>query len=412
MKRFLKALLLVVVIVLLLPFTFILSLHLYGKYLVHTAEERQAAVSEQMRQAATAGNGFGGDIGIDVSDSGYRSELFFWIDDTSLVFRADPDVNEPHKPVGYFVWNTQTQSIKRLNIPGRAIGYYDGTLAEGRFSDTAINPDGSRQVDIFRSKLRESNEEWVLENTQRLEDTLEPPPDRYELTWVEGGKPWYRLNESLRVANDPPAHRFDYLWEWGWILRSPYPHIEHIGQSNPAMGVIDIGGQIYADQPGRKVVEFGEVSLQDLHSLKAVYVDFLDRFWIADNYFVGDTKKKFMGFLARDGVFRRVDWPSHWRDYMFTPLPTRKGLFWFGPDYRFEQPADRNSGIFLLGSDGKVSKLVHGSASKAVVSSDGCRVAFYNVPRIDRPGARLRVVNVCTSTMDGRVLNDVEYRLE
>lgn len=348
-------------------------------------------------------------MGINVIDSRYRSELFFWINDESLIFKSKRDINEPQKAVGYFVWNTQTNTVKPLIIEGRAIGYYDGQLAEGRFSDTEVYRDGSRKVDIFLSTLKEMDDKWILENTKSMKDSIDPPPDRYELTWVAGGKPRYRLKENLRSEDDPPQHGFDYLWEWGWIMRTPAIGPEHYGQTNPEMGFFDLGGEIYADQPGRKVAELIEVSPNDVMGLVVTYVGFLDRYWIANTYSLGDTKAKLMGFLGSDGKFKRIKWYRDWRDYMDSPLPTKKGLFWYGPDYRLADPTWGDRAGFVRSGDGQISKVVQGLVLYALVSGDGCRVAFFNKPRIDRPGASLKLVNVCTSTKDGRVLSDDAY---
>ncbi len=409
MKRPLKILLATAGFLLLFPLIVFCGLLAYGKYMTHVAQERQDAIDVQQEHAMKTGNGFGGDPGMEILDSGYRSETFFWIDDDSLVFQTELTANAPQGIRRHYVWNTRERRIKPLVMEGAISAFYDGKFHHAQFSATEVLANGRKKSDRFQSTLKQLDERWVLENSQNMEDVLDAPPERYVLAWY-GGKPSFYLNPALRTESDVPKHRFEYLWEWGWILRTPWVGPEHVDQAIPEMGFFDIGGKIYADQPGKKVADLAGLPSGDLINLVVVYLAYLDTYWLANEFYGGKPKQKFMAFLGRDGKLRKVGLLDNWAGYSGIPLPTRKGLFWSGQDYRLVSPSPYDNGAFLRDGEGRIHKAIKGSALRSQLSGDGCRIAFLNPPRPDsRSGASLKVFNVCQSTMDGKELTNVDY---
>jgi hypothetical protein len=394
---------------LLFPLIVFCGLFTYGKYMTHVAQERLDAIDVQQERAMKTGNGFGGDPGMEILDSGYRSEKFFWIDDDNLVFETQLMANTPEGIRRQYVWNTRERTIKPLIIEGAISAFYDGKFHYAQFSDTEVLRNGRKKSDRFQSTLKELGDSWVIENRENMEDVLDPPPERYELAWHEG-KPWFYLDPKLRTESDIPKHRFEYMWEWGWILRKPWDGPQYLDQTYPEMGFFDIGGTIYADQEGVKVADLVDLPVNDLVHLVLVYVGFLDKYWLANRFYGGKPKQKFMGFLGRDGKFQEVELLDSWPGYSGIPLPSRKGLFWSGQDYRLVSPSPYDNGAFIRDRDGGIHKAIKGSALRSQLSSDGCRVAFFNPPRPDsRSGASLKIFNVCQSTMDGKELTNVDY---
>jgi len=407
-KRLARFLMKAVIILLLLPLMIVYGLFIYGKYMTYAAQQRLDLVDEQQAVATSSGNGFGGDPGMHVIDSRYRSEKYFWIDNDHLVFQTSRKANESLDTRKHFVWDTRRNAIKPLVMEGDISGFYDGRFHYAEFSKTQVLPNGSRKIDRFQSTLTELDDHWDLENIVNMEEVLGAPPERYELAWFEG-KPWFRLKPELRTQGDVPRHRFEYLWEWGWILRTPWDGPEHFGQAIPEMGFFDMNGEIYADQPGKKIAGLVDLPPGELIHLVVVYLRFLDRYWLASRFHGGKSGRRFMGLLDRNGQFRALAWPGDWPGYRGIPLPTKKGLFWSGEDYRLANPGRFDKAAFVRGRDGLVHKAVQGSAIRSLVSGDGCRVAFFNTPRPDRGAGSLKYLDVCQSTMDGKELTNVDY---
>lgn len=398
-----------------IPVVALTGMYIYGKYLTVAIENKQAAFSAQQERAATSGNGFGGDVGMDVIDSGFRvdtrmyNKQFFWIDHHVLLFKASKDVNAPEKYVGHILWNIQTNTMKPLVIEGMAIDFFDEKLRHVTLEERLRNSENSKKSYRYQSTLEELDDRWILIDTESMEDRVGQAPDRYEVAWTKDHEPWFRLKKGLRLETDLPEHKFDYLREWGWILRTPALGSEFRDQSDPNMGFIDVGGAIYANQQGRKVADLGDVLADHRSQLSVTYSGFLDMYWIATSGPPNDTNSSFMGLLKKDGSITTFAWPSSWPTYRGIPLPTKKGIFWSGPDFRIPKHTMGDSGVFIRNNDDQVYKLAHGSAGDALVSNDGCRIAFFNVPQIDSGAGSLKVANVCTSTKDGRGLSDVDY---
>ena len=413
MKRLFRIMVRVVVVLISLPIVFLVSMYIYGKYLMHGVETRKVEFSAYQEGASTSGNGFGGDVGFEVFDTKLISKKYYWIDDIHLLVEAKKNLRTPDAPVGKLVLNSQTQSLKPLALDGYLLNFYGGYVLEGRFSETEISEDGKKKMEHFRSRLKELENAWVLEVTVKVEDVIGSPPARYEFGLSFDTKPKFSLQRELRTKNDVPEHRIRYLSEWGWIMRTPFSGSVEPTQTVPEMGFFDIGGEVYADQPGRKVADPLNLAPNEFDHLVVTYIDFLDKYWIANPYYGARRGAiPFMGFLERDGSFRESAWPAEWLDYSPIPLPTRKGVFWGGQDFRLQKRGRGTTGVFLRSYDGQVYKLMHGDIASPAVSKDGCRIAVFNQLRADDMETTLKLANVCTATMDGRALRDDDYQFE
>jgi hypothetical protein len=387
----------------------VFGLFIYGSYFNPDFEQTMKDMTAFLEKTESIGNGFGGETGMNVIDSGYRSKRYFWIDDETLAFQTSYSAYAPKDIQRNYIWNTREDVIKPLVCDCSPIDFYDNYFYYAKFSEKKLRPDGNKKADRFRSTLVELEDRWVLENRLNMEDVLDLPSEQFELSWKVDGKPWFRIKLDSRSDSDSPRHRFLYLWEWGWILRMPSVGPEHWSQTTPQMGFFDIDEEVYFGQSGKKVADLIDLKISNLPSVKVVHVGFLDVYWIANQLGGGTGKEKIQGFIHRDGTIQYGSWLNGWPEYSGIPLPTMKGFFWSGTDYRAVSPSLSDSGAYLKTKDGQVHKIVQGEAITGHMSNDGCVVAFFNVPRHDHDNGSLKVVNVCKSTVDGKEFQNVDY---
>ena len=90
MKRIMKILLKTAIVLLLLPLFIVYALFIYAKYINPSAEDTMKEMTEFMERRKLPGNGFGGEEGMIVIDSDYRSEKYFLIDNERQFFVTVP----------------------------------------------------------------------------------------------------------------------------------------------------------------------------------------------------------------------------------------------------------------------------------------------------------------------------------
>jgi hypothetical protein len=406
-----KIVLRTVLVLLLLPVLAFSGVYLYGKLMVWYLLARQEATELSEDIASRAGNGFGGEVGMEVVDSGYWSDKFYWIDDDHLVFNKKWAAGEDMNESVVYVWDLKRNVIKPIDIYGRLfcarssdVYFYSGE-AERNTAD-APRPFSN----IVRARLVEKKHSWQLQDAKKLTDIWSPPSDRYELAWKVRCLPWFQVKSDSIVDEDVPEHRFKYLWEWGWVLRMPKIGANHYDQAIPEMGFFDIGGEVYSGQGGDKVAALIGMPKEDLFNLNVRYVHFLDQYLLASRLNGSETKKKVLEFISRDGQIKAVKGMPDWPKYSEIPLPTRKGIFWSGYDYRLDDPTPYDSGAFIRSSGGKIHKVIKGNALKPQLSNDGCRVAFYSSPKRVRGISSLKVFDACSSKLTQKELRDYDYQ--
>jgi hypothetical protein len=405
MKLILKG----VLVLLLLPVLAFSGVYLYGKVMVWYLLARQK-ISQQVEDIAVhTGNGFGGEVGFEVVDSGYRSEHFFWIDSEHLVFRTNYKANAPKDFQRNYVWNVADREIKPIALQGSVSCFFNDKIFYAKTSETRVLPNGRQAADRFEGRLSELEDHWVVEASKNIGDIWAVPSDRYELAWTRWCKPWFRIKSDLRSQEDVPEHRFTYLWEWGWVLRMPLMGSNHYNQVEPEMGFFDIGEAVYYGQNGEKVAAPIDMPVQDLLNLKIRYIHFLDRYWLANRLNGSKTKQKIVALIDRNGALQTEIGMPQWPEYSEIPLPMKKGIFWNGYDYRLANPTPYDIGAFIKVSNGGVYKVIKGDAIRPQLSTDGCRVAFFNRPSPDRVATSLKVFNVCNSKLNQKDLRDYDY---
>ena len=77
-----KKLLLIVLLVL----ACFLGVILYWKFVAFQIEKASEQKNEEQEKVIHSGNGFGGETGFQVVDSGYSAEKYYWVDNERLIF--------------------------------------------------------------------------------------------------------------------------------------------------------------------------------------------------------------------------------------------------------------------------------------------------------------------------------------
>jgi hypothetical protein len=404
-----KIVLRTVLVLLLLPVLAFSGVYLYGKVMVWYLLARQEATERSEDIASRAGNGFGGEVGMEVVDSGYWSKNFFWIDSGHLAFQVNRKVSDPKDMQRNYVWHVGENRIKPIALQAGISCFFEDKFFYIKASENEFLPNGRKKAYRFQSRLVEMEDHWRVDGSEKIDSIWPVPSDRYELAWTVGCRPWFRLRSDVRTGEDVPEHRFKYLWEWGWVLRMPLIGSSHYDQAVPQMGFFDIGGKVYSGQDGERVAAPVDMPIKDLLNLKVRYVHFLDRYLLANRLNGSTTKRKVLELIARDGKIKTVKGAPEWPEYSEIPLPTKKGVFWSGYDYRFADSNPYDSGAFIKLSGGEIHKVIKGAALKPQLSSDGCWVAFHNNPKRVRGISSLKVFDVCNSKLTQKELRNYDY---
>ena len=367
-------------------------------------------MTEFLERKERSGNGFGGEEGLQVLDSKLKSsKRYFWLDNENLLLRTDFSVSSPKDVQRNYVWNTERNSIKPLELEGPVICLLDEKLYYTKPSEAKALPNGNLKGQVYQSEMREVDEKWIVESSHKIESIWVAPSEGYDLYWSDGCYPHFQETPSSRARNGNSFHRVKFASEWGWILRVPrVPPTNPISQI-PKIGLYDLDGEAYFGQSGSKVTELSQSLIKDITNLHFVYVGFLDKYLIANKPYGDRTKSKILELLDRNGKLQQVSALDDWPTYGDIPLPTRKGIFWTGKDYRSRNPLTKDAGIFVKVSDGQIHKVAGGEAFKGALSKDGCSVAFYNIAEYGKRRASLKVFRVCNSTLDGKELPNVDY---
>jgi hypothetical protein len=403
-----KKILIVIAVLLMLPVMAYIGLYAYGTFIVSSMEAKQDAINKEQEKTAKAGNGFGGEAGFVIEDSGYYSDKYFWIDNDHLVFMKKPGAESDFINFENYVWDLKSNAIKKINMSGGISCYRDGQLYHF-YNSEPFSKDKKKTLKIYRSLLLERNNQWELGSSEDIKRIWPLPSERYTLEWTEQCKPWFRLKTDKRTPDDVPEHRFEYLPEWGWIIRMPRVGPEYYDQTNPEVGVFDIDNKLYAGQQGKKISSLPEVAAKYLPNIEITYLPFLEKFWFSSWIFTQEDAPKYMALLDKNGVYTVVDWElPKWKLYDSPPVLSRKGLIWSGYDYRLANISRYEQGGFMKTYDG-LHKFIHGHNSHLILSPDGCRLAFVNQPRYDKGKSSLRMFNICESKINNRELEDVIY---
>jgi hypothetical protein len=410
MKRILKILFKTAIVLFLLPLFVVFGLFIYVQYINPDVEDKIREVSEIMGKSARPGNGFGGEEGFRVLDSKLRSsKIFFWLDNENVLFRTDFRANNGEDIQRNYVWNTQKDTIKPLSINDPLSCFSKNNLYYANPSETKTLPNGVIKAQVYQSKLRENDDRWVAESSQKIESIWTLPSEGYDLYWSDGCRPQFLEKSGFRSQNRNSSYRIKYFSEWGWILRLPRVAPTASTTAMPGVGVFSLGEEAYFGQRGQKITELSPSTASDLTNLHLVYVGFLDKYLLANKLYGDPAKRKILELVDRKGSFRRINALDDWPAYTGIPQPTRKGFFWSGTDYRVEVPAAGDVGVFLKDGKGRVHKVARGSAFQSALSVDGCGVAFFNPPDPGKDKGTLKVLDVCNSEVDGEVLQDVDY---
>lgn len=410
MKRALRVLFKTVIVLLLLPLILVYGIFLYVKFVNPGAEQTMKETTEFLEQKRSAGNGFGGEPGLQILDSGYRSERFFWMDSDHLIFQTNYNANFAEKSGKIYVWDLTTNIIKPLYCDCSINGYRGNQLYFLKRSEIKGSSQGALGANRFASELREFEDRWILDDEVNITDALEPPSVKYGVSWMGESLPSFRVRREFREEQRAPDHRILHLAEWGWVLRMPRTGPDYWGQSVPEMGFIDLGGEIYSEQPGTKVGDMIDLPAREYPGLQVIYIEYLDLYWLANNVYGDLSKTRTMGFVDRKGIFSAYLWPENWAQYYAIPVPTRKGMFWSGIDYREKKSGGGEKGAFIRDSNGQIHKVIEGAATAIKMSPDGCQIAFFNtLSEEDRSKSSLKNFNACNSTLENGVISDVEY---
>lgn len=410
MKRVLKILFKTAIVLLLLPLFVVFGLFIYAQYINPDAEDTMKEMTEFLDKSKLAGNGFGGEEGFRVLDSKLRSsKKFFWIDKENVLFRTDINANGRKDIQRNYVWNTETDSIKPLSVNGPVSCFFNNNLYHAKPSEAKTLPNGTLRAQLYQSELREKDDKWVVKSSQRIESIWARPSEGYDLYWSDGCQPQFLERPGFRSEISNSAYRIRYISEWGWVLRLPRVAPTASTTAMPGVGLFNLDGEVYFGQRGQKIGEVSSGIAADLTNLHVVYIGFLDKYLLANKLYDDPAKTKILELLGRNGNFQRIDMLDDWPAYTGIALPTRKGMFWSGKDYRAEMPSADDDGAFLKDSDGRIHKVTRGIAFQSTLSVDGCSVAFFNPPEYGKDRGTLKVLNVCNSEVDGEVLQDVDY---
>ena len=404
-----KMILKIVLIILLLPVVALVGLYIYGNVMIYFMEKEQETVRVQQDELYSAGNGFGGDEGMVVVDSGYFSEKFSWLDNDHLIINTVWIGNTDKNEGRLHVWNVASNEIKPVDIYGRLfcargedVYFFDGDRERESSEGQA------RFSNVMRGSLAEDGNVWKFTNVEQLTQIWSSPGERYEFAWSVWCTPWFRVKSELRSEDDLGKYNFRLLPEWDWVMRYPDPDLISYDQSSPEMGFFRIGAEPYFEQSGQKISVLADWSLKEMRSSELRYVDFLDRYWMAILSSDLDSVEM-MGFVSRDGRFDKWEWSEQWPQYVGMPLPTRKGMFWSGYDFRLADPGRYDTGSFLEDLTGTIHRVTLENGFKHNLSPDGCRVAFYGAPRHKLGAITLKYFDACRSTLDEKEFEDVEY---
>lgn len=381
----------------------------YAVYDKYQADQRTKNSIELLIKGELGANGFGGDEGLRVINSGLRVYKYFWIDSENLAIRLANNQTYGETDRRNFVWNVTTNSFKPLDIDAPITCFRDGYFYHGSPRKSGVNR-LKRKGSVMQSTLEETEDIWITSGTKKITEVWHVPSDRHTLLWSQDCHPWFPIIPERRLESDLPEHRFRYLVEWGWIIRTPRIGPQYLNKGDHIMGFFDLGGHVYSDQLGSKTGELVGYSVADLIGLDVVYLGFLDKYWMAIRNYKDESETKFIGLLSRNGNVEHIPWSPVWKSYWQYPLPTRKGLVWSGRDFRRSNDLSAEYGTFISLATGSVHKVVQGITLDMLMSSDGCSVAFTSSPsNQDRANTTLKVFNACSSTTQGRGLQDAKY---
>lgn len=410
MKRFLKFLIKATIVILLLPLFVVFAIFLYGTLVNPEAQRTMEKMTDFLEDRKAGGNGFGGDRGFPIRDTGYNTERFYWMDDDHIVFQTNYSSSNPERDNKVFVWDLQSESFKPVPCDCNILGFREGKIYFARRYEDNPSQYGPRGSHYFSATLQELDDDWIVIDAVNLTDTIRPPSEKYRVGWRVGGQYTYSVKNEFREDLDSPRHKTRLMPEWGWVLRLPWTGPEFWDQSVPEMGFIDLGGQVYAEQAGTKVGDLPDLPPRQLSSIRVVYVPYLEAYWLAADVNSDVSKTTYLGLINRQGEILPYSWPIHWPTYDSTPLPARKGVFWSGLDYRESSAQHNGYGAFLRDADNRIHKVIQGSTVKLTLSPDGCKIAFYNnLDKRDRSKTSMKVFDACQSTANDEVLRDVTY---
>ena len=397
------------VVLLLLPLFVVFGLFIYAQYVNPGAVDTMKAMTEKLEKSAS-GNGFGGEEGFVVLDSMFKSsKKYFWLDNKNILFRTDFSAYSPKDVQRNYVWNTEEDSIKPLALDGSLSCFFEEKLYYASPSEAKTLPGGSVRAQVYQSELREIDNKWTVESSQNIESIWPRPSEDYDLYWSDECQPQFIEKPDLRSGNRSSAYRIKYASEWGWILRVPRVAPTSPTNKIPKVGLFDLNGEAYFGQRGRKVAGLSPSLSTDLSNLHLTYIGFLDRYLLANKLYGDRAKSKILELVDRNGKFQHIAALDDWLAYTDIPLPTRKGIFWSGKDYRMQNPSPTDTGTFLKDRGGRIHKVARGEAFGGALSSDGCSVAFFNPPEYGKGKGSLKVLKVCDSKIDDEELQNVDY---
>jgi hypothetical protein len=222
MAKLKKVLLWLLGLLILLPIAIFSGLYLFGAYLFYDADVKLREIGQRQEQLATGGNGYGGEPGLKILDSGYRApNTFFWIDEDNLVFKVDGPAKGVNDAPATFVWNPALGTIKPLLVEGHINCWFDGHLYFVRPSAWDIKPGAEKRAGIYQATLKELVDGWAVEGPRLIESIWQVPDERYTLNWRRECRPWAALKPELRTDDDVPRHNHIRLAQWNWVLRMP-----------------------------------------------------------------------------------------------------------------------------------------------------------------------------------------------
>ena len=381
----------------------------YSAYLMNQTE----STGDVLNNSAKSGNGYGGETGMKILDSNFKSNDYFWVTDNLLLFSKSRPQDENGNGRSHYIWDVEQDEILPLEIPGSANCFLRGSLYYLKHLNPNRRISGRRSFEVFQAQIKRGADSWLLEDTKNIEEIWPLPSNRWARTWRPAPEcsPWFHLPEENRLPTDMPVHYFISMPEWGWIYRKPSDNLRKPGTNEPEMGFIDLSQAPYFNQIGIKVREPLNIPAQYRGHAEFRYIKFLDRYWIATRLYHDPKVPKYLALLDREGNILRFNWPTLWPFYEGLPSPTRKGVFWASADYRLPSPSLEDYGGYILTEENTFHKVIHGGVERISLSPDGCKVAFYHTPGPTKINAsRLRVFHVCNSSIQGREMTDVQYR--
>jgi hypothetical protein len=410
MKRLFKLLFNTVIVLLLLPLFVVFGLFIYGNYFNPDFEQTMKDMTEFLEMTGASGNGFGGEEGFKVLDSKFKSsKSYFWLDNKNLAFRTDFGAGSPKDVQRNYVWNTEDDSIKPLELEGPIICSLEEKLYYSKPSEAKTLPNGKLKGQVYQSELREIDDRWIVDSSQKIDSIWTGPPEGYDLYWSNDCQPHFLEKTGYRSENRSSLFRIKFASEWGWILRVPRVPPKSPVSKIPRVGFYDLDGEAYFGQTGQKIAELPPALNIDITNLHLVYVDFLDEYLIANKLYGDRAKSKVLELVDRNGNFQHIAALDDWPAYTDLPMPTRKGIFWSGKDYRSKSHSQLDVGTYLQDGGGRIYKVAGGEAFSPELSNDGCSVAYYNPPQNGKDKGSLKVLKVCNSTLNGKELQNVDY---